>query len=170
MKNRPTQMHWLTMLAANWATSMAIAQLPFTIDASFQTGINSSYVASIQIMNNSNILVTGLTNFTTNDLNDYYGSIQLFDNGSRNATFPSFPLTTGNGELKKWNDSYYVIAGQEVNRLLSNGYIDTNFGPMFEDEYFTSLQAGDFHVFNDGRIIFRGQHLLNDTVRDFEGV
>ena len=158
------------MLAANWATSMAIAQLPFTIDASFQTGINSSYVASIQIMNNSNILVTGLTNFTSNDLNDYYGSIQLFEDGSRNATFPTFPLTTGNGELKKWNDKYYVIAGQEVNRLFSNGYVDTDFGPMFEDEYFSSIQAGDFHIFNDGRILFSGQHLLDDTIRDFEGV
>jgi|JI10StandDraft_1071094.scaffolds.fasta_scaffold52092_2 hypothetical protein len=163
-------MHSLLLVAAFLAATNSSAQQAFQLDPSFQVGISSSYVASIQIMNNSNILVTGLTNFTSNDLNDYYGSIQLFEDGSRNATFPAFPLTTGNGELKKWNDKYYVIAGQEVSRLLSNGYVDADFGPMFEDEFFSSLQAGDFHIFNDGRILFSGQHLLDDTVRDFEGI
>ena len=36
--------------------------------------------------------------------------------------------------------------------------------------YFASLQGGDYHVFNDGRVVMSGQHLLMDSIRGFEGI
>jgi uncharacterized delta-60 repeat protein len=159
----------LTLLATVLVASKAWPQMPFSLDASFQTSIFSSYVSSIGMMSDEGLLLSGRINFTPDPLQNNLGSARLMLDGSRDATFPTFPLTNGGGKITPWAGQYYVIAGQTVRRLLPNGYLDNTFAEMESDPYFSSLQAGDYHVFPDGRVLFAGTFLLDDTARDFVG-
>lgn len=163
------RMRLLTLLATILVASKAWPQMPFSLDASFQTSIFSSYVSSIGMMSDESLLLSGRINFTPDPLQNNLGSARLFLDGNRDDSFPTFPLTNGGGKITPWVGQYYVIAGQSVRRLLPNGYLDNTFAEMESDPYFSSLQAGDYHVFPDGRVLFAGTFLLDDTARDFVG-
>jgi hypothetical protein len=152
------------------AATNSVAQTSFELDPSFQVGINSSYVASISLMNDGMILVSGMLNFTESGINGDRGSARLFSNGYNDGSFPTFPQTTGGGTIIPWSQGYYVSVGQTIRRLLQNGFIDNEFISMNLGPYFAALQGGDYHVFNDGRIVVSGQHLLMDSTRGFEGI
>jgi uncharacterized delta-60 repeat protein len=157
------------MLATALVASMAFSQAPFELDGSFQTAIRSEYVSSMMVMGDGGLLLSGQINFTESPLSNNLGSARLFTDGSRDEAFPLWPITAGGWKLARWGDQYYVGNGQEIRRLYSNGYTDNSFGPMSACPYFSSLQAGDYHVFPDGRVVFTGTHLLNDTALDFVG-
>jgi hypothetical protein len=157
-------------VAAARAATNSVAQQGFELDPSFQVGINSSYVASLEIMQNDKILISGFVNLSNNDLLNNRWSLRLFENGSNDGNFPDFPYTAGGGQITKWNNSFYVMAGQSVRRLDNIGFIDNSYIEMNIGPYFSALQGGDYHVFNDGRVLFSGQHLLDDPIRGFEGI
>ena len=40
---------------------------------------------------------------------------------------------------------------------------------MINSPYFTAIQGGDYHVFDDGRVLITGSHNLSDSIRGFMG-
>ena len=163
-------MHNVLLVAALVAATNSVAQQGFELDPSFQVGINSSYVASVEIMQNDRILVSGFLNLSNNDLLNNRWSLRLFENGLNDGIFPDFPLTAGGGEIVKWMNGFYIMAGQTVRRLDGSGFVDNAFIEMNTGPYFAALQGGDYHVFNDGRVLVSGQHLLMDSIRGFEDI
>lgn len=61
------------------------------------------------------------------------------------------------------------MGGHNVQRILMSGLPDPSFILMNYGPYFSSFQAGDYHVYPDGRILMSGLHFLSDTVRGFTG-
>jgi len=141
-------------------------QAPFSLDTTFRTSIQNQYVNSIHLLSDGCVFLSGNIRFP-GDVS-FRGSAKLLANGQRDLSFPSFPLTTGGGEITPWNDRFYVDNGL-VRRMTPEGLIDPSFIMMNNGPYFTSLQPGDHHVYPDGRVLLSGKHTLDDTARGFVG-
>ena len=147
------------------ATASASAQVPFSLDTTFRTAIQSQYVNSLALLPDGKLLLSGMIRFP-GDINAR-GSARLLASGQRDLSFTYF---TGGGKLTPWNDNFYVSVGQEVRRLFPTGQTDASFVGLSASPYFSSLQGGDYHVYPDGRVLISGQHILSDAVRGFEGL
>jgi hypothetical protein len=157
----------LLLVAALVAATNSAAQQSFDLDPSFQTTIDQDYVSSVVALADGRILVSGMLVFTGGNPFIPRGGALMNSNGSVSSGFNEYPPI--NGPITPWSDRYYA-GGGTVRRFLPNGIQDPTFISMNLGPYFLSLQGGDYHVFTDGRILFSGQHLLDDTVRDFEGI
>jgi uncharacterized delta-60 repeat protein len=146
----------------------AIGQVPFDLDTSYRTVIDVQYVNSVQPLSDGKLLISGRVRLPGE--NFYRGSARLLSDGELDGSFPPFPLTTGNGEIVRWMDGYYVGTGGGVRRLDGTGLIDPTFILMNDGPYFTSLQGGDYHVCPDGRVLMSGAHMLDDPIRGFQGL
>lgn len=143
------------------------AQAPFSLDTTFRTSFVSQNVNDMVFLPDGKLLLSGRMRFP-GDQNDR-NSVRLFPNGQQDMVFPTFPSTTGGGRFVPWQDRIYVQAGATVRRLTNEGLIDNSFSPMFTDPLFLSGQGGDFHVFQDGRVVISGTHVLRDSIRGFLG-
>lgn len=160
--------HNVMLVAAALAATSSVAQQNFDLDPTFQTTIDQDYVSSVVALTDGDILVSGRLRFSGEGAFDYRLGTLLQPTGARRSGFSAFPSM--GGKVVIWQDRFYAAAGQSVLRSQSNGIQDPTFIAMNLGPYFLSLQGGDYHVFPDGRILFSGQHLLDDTVRDFEGL
>ena len=153
-------------IAALWAATSAAAQQPFDLDPSFEMNLVDEYVSSLLIDDQGGVLLSGRLTFT--DLEFQRRNGRVFPNGVRDGAYYTSGL--GGGKLAAWSDArVYVATDQTVRRLNADGTQDPSFIEMNLGPYFSSLQGGDYHIFPDGRVLFTGTHLLNDTVRGFVG-
>ena len=159
----------LLLSASMWAGHSARPQQPFDLDTTFRTEVNTWYVSSLAPLPDGRVFLSGMIRFPGDPGGSFRGSAMLLADGSRDLSFPVFPLTTGAGKVTPWNDQYYVATTQTVRRLDEDCLIDPSFIHMNNDPYFSSLQGGDYHVYPDGRILMSGVHNLSDSIRGFEG-
>lgn len=141
-------------------------QLPFDLDTTFRTEINSWYVSSILPQADGKTIVSGQIKFP-GDLSFRSGT-RLNTDGSLDPTF-AYPAYMG-GKLLAWNGKVYQRNGHLVRRSWPDGTLDPTFIMMNNGPYFSSLQGGDYHVYPDGRILMSGVHVLSDSIRGFEGL
>ena len=144
---------------------VASAQWNFRLDTSFRTSITEQYVNSLDVMPNGKLLLSGQIKFP-GDMGSARGSARLLENGQQDLTFTTF---IGGGKLTTWNDQYYVAVGQGLRRLNNQGYLDPTFVSLNTGPYFFPIQGGDYHVFQDGRVLITGSHHLSDSIRGFVG-
>lgn len=122
---------------------------------------------SVLPLQDGRLLISGRIRFPGDSFDR--GSARLLANGLQDLSFPTFPLTNGGGKLTKWQDRSYVSLTATVRRLDPEGLIDPAFLDMNQAPYFSSFQGGDYHVFEDGRVVLGGRHMLSDTIRGFVG-
>lgn len=154
-------------IAALWAATSAAAQQPFDLDPSFETQLTQEYVTSVLVVEDGKLVVSGSMVFEGNSIFEPNYGARLTANGTRDPSFVDYPPM--GGKLTRWGDKIYSVAGQLVYRMSIDGITDQSFDTMSDYPLFSSLQAGDYHIFPDGRVLFTGTHLLNDTVRGFVG-
>lgn len=152
------------IIAAALQCPQALGQWSFMLDTSFRTTIQDRAVNSIALLENGQILASGMIRFP-GDMS-FRGSARLNVNGSRDLTFADF---NGQGKLTPWQSKHYVAIAATVRRLHSNGYLDPSFISMNTGPYFNALTGGDYHVFPDGRVLLSGSHILSDTARGYVG-
>lgn len=157
----------MKLVAALAAATSAAAQQPFDLDPSFETQLIQEYVTSAIVVEDGKLVVSGRMVFEGNSIFIPNYGARLDADGSRDISFSEYPSM--GGRLTRWNDFIYSAAGQTVRRLSLDGATDPTFISMNLGPYFSSLQGGDYHVFPDGRVLFAGTFLLDDTARDFVG-
>lgn len=112
------------------------------------------------------MLVSGGIQFPGSTYSTYLA--RLNPDGSRDLTF--FESNYGGSTITRWNERFYAEGGTTVRRFLMDGQLDPSFIEMNSGPYFSSLQAGDFHIYPDGRVLLAGTHDLRDTVRGYNGL
>lgn len=146
------------------ASVTMLAQQPFDLDPSFTTAIQAERVSSIHVFPDGGALLSGAIRFPGDTWDRL--TAKVLPNGSRDLTFP---YTYGGGEITPWEGRFYVGSGQAVRRIWIDGSEDTGYD-MFEPfDEFTPGQAGNYHVFEDGRVLLCGTHLLDDSIHGYEG-
>jgi hypothetical protein len=137
------------------AATAAAAQQPFNLDPTFRTNIMGNFVLSIAPMVDGTILLSGaikLPNYPLFPL----GLAKIQSNGSLINSY----LGPGGGiGIVPWQDKFYVYGGIPY-RLLADGQQDTTFkrNEICTGLYYTPEQAGDYHVFPDGRVVLCGTY------------
>lgn len=164
--NLPTVYRTLHAVAVISAATAATAQWSFVLDTTFRTVITQKNVNAAILLPDSGLFLSGRIRFP-GDLSDR-GGAKFLQDGSRDLTFPQFPLTTGAGKIVPWSGQFYVSAAG-VRRMTPGGLIDQSFITMNASPYFYSFTYGDYHVYADGAVLASGQHLLSDSTRGFVG-
>jgi len=125
------------------------------------------YVASIHPLSDGKLIISGRFRFP--GVENEKRTARIDASGDLDPFYSATAL--GGGTLKPWdNDLVYVGTAQTVRRLLPNGNQDLSFIEMNLGRYFLSLQGGDYHVYPDGRVLMSGAHVLEDSIRAFEGL
>jgi uncharacterized delta-60 repeat protein len=164
------------MVALAVAASLC-AQAPFALDTTFRTGFIWNHpgvygISSVLPLPDGKMLASGVMRYP-GELEDRR-FVRLLPDGSRDMSFPPpGPGTNvgGGGKITPWNDRLYVANNYAVRRVLYSGHVDTSFAVgMGVIPYFSPFEAGDFHVFPDGRMVISGRHILSDTIRGFLNV
>ncbi|MFZ1694978.1 MAG: T9SS type A sorting domain-containing protein [Flavobacteriales bacterium] len=154
------------LLAAAVATSVAHPQQPFNLDVSFSTSIGQQYVSSVLPLADGSVVASGIMRFD-GELSDMR-LVKLLPSGTRDESFYNSGL--GQGKLVPWDSGlFYVASASTVRRILPTGYQDPAFIALNSGPYFSSFQGGDYHVFEDGRVVLGGRHMLSDSIRGFVG-
>lgn len=154
----------LHAVAALWAATAAVGQLPFSLDTTFRTEFISKNVNSIALMDSGKVLCSGMMKYP-GDMS-FRGSSRLLNDGSRDMAFTAFQ---GAAKITPWNGLYYVDIGT-IHRLDADGYLDPTFINMNSGPYVSIGAGGGYHVYPDGRILFAGFNDLSDSIRGFMGV
>ena len=155
-----------SMLASCLLANGVRPQFPFDLDTAFRTAMDETYVNSIMLDEDGGLIISGRFRFP--GVQNEKRTVKLDPYGTLDMDFNQSVL--GGGMLTPWNDRIYVATAQTVRRLLPDGLQDLSFIEMNNGPYFTSLQGGDYHVYPDGRVLMSGAHVLDDTVRGFEGL
>lgn len=156
------------LCAAVLRSTVAPAQWNFELDTTFRTEIQHRYVNSLLVDTGGMVITSGVMRYP-GEFSDKR-LVRLYENGLRDETFNNSGL--GGGRLRPWQqDKCYVNAGSIVRRiLLPSGDIDPTFSMGYmQIPYFLNSTGGDYHVFDDGRVLMSGSHLLSDSIRGFEG-
>ncbi len=156
------------LCAAFLTSTVAPAQWNFELDTTFRTEIQHRYVNSLLVDTGGMVITSGVMRYP-GEFSDKR-LVRLYENGLRDETFNNSGL--GGGRLRPWQqDKCYVNAGSIVRRiLLPSGDIDPTFSMGYmQIPYFLNSTGGDYHVFDDGRVLMSGSHLLSDSIRGFEG-
>ncbi|MBV6406167.1 MAG: hypothetical protein GFGODING_02952 [Flavobacteriales bacterium] len=141
------------------------AQQPFDLDTTFRTTIQLSNVNYMLPLDDGSILVSGQVQFP-GDQGPRLGARILHD-GSLDTAYPL--QTYSGGKLVAWNGRVYRGWVNTVRRTWLDGSLDNDFISPDLSPYFTTGQGGDYHVYPDGRLLFSGLHILNDTIRGYVG-
>lgn len=163
MRNLVT-LAWVLCVAA------AAAQQPFDLDTTFRTDIQlngsggAGNVSSMHVFADGSVLLSGSMFFPGEGIARLLAKV--LPDGSRDE---SFPYACGRGRLVPWNDRFYVGCGQAVRRYWPNGIEDDTFDMLAAFDEFTPGQAGNYHVFEDGRVVLTGDHMIHDAAHGFEG-
>ncbi len=152
-------MRYCTALLPLLLAGVLHAQAPFTLDTTFRTNMGLHRNAnSLLALPNGQLIVSGWMQFPGVEFPQLLARLHV--DGSRDATFPIDQA--GGGKLTAWQDRFYVGRSQVVGRFLPDGSLDTDFHLGYQQiPYFLSLQAGDYHVYPDGRVLVSGVHQLN---------
>lgn len=135
----------------------AMAQPPLSVDPSFQTQIQWQYVADLEFLPDGKILVSGHMNFPGMIMPPFRGLARLNADGSLDD---SFTRHGGGGQIRLWENSYYVGIGQSVLRYSMDGDIDPTYSAT---NHFSYYQGGEYHLFPDGSVLLTGLRDLRDT-------
>ncbi len=141
----------------------AFSQWTFKLDTTFRTQITHRNVNSIAVQDDG-IVLSGTIRFPGDMSDRLLTKVDL--SGDQVV---SFPFGYGGGKITEWNDRYYVSVGQGVQRVLTTGITDLAYIGMNDGPYFQSGSGGDYHVFEDGRVLITGNHHLSDSIRGFVG-
>ena len=155
-----------SILVSQLLVGGAQPQYPFDLDTTFRTDMEETFVNSILLDEEGGLIISGRFRFPS--VQNEKRTVRLHSDGTLDMEFNQSVL--GGGTLTPWNDRIYVATTQTVRRLLPDGLQDPSFIEMNTGPYFTSLQGGDYHVYPDGRVLMSGAHMLDDTVRGFEGL
>ncbi len=151
-----------TVAALLLGAATVVAQLPFELDMSFRTYIQNTYVSSVVVMENGQLLLAGEMVFQGEDPFVVSCGARLNSDGSRDALFPLYPSWGCGIGFKQWNDQYYVDTHGLPRRLLPMGSVDPSFQHLNDNApLFSSVQGGDYHVYPDGSIVITGSHTMN---------
>ena len=161
--NLKTSRMVLQAVAAYWAATAAMAQVPLSLDTTFQSTITEKNVNSLALLPNGDVLLSGRVRFP-GDMSDR----PLAKLDPQGTGIPAFPFGYGGAKIRPWNGQFYV-GGGTVRRLLPSGLLDPTFINMNTGPYFEYAAGGDYHVYPDGRILMSGTHTLSDTARGFVG-
>jgi len=149
-----------------WAAT-ACTQVPWQLDPTFRTEIVTENVNSLAILANGQLLISGRINYTNIPGANNWSTMRLNADGSRDETFPPPPQSSGGGgKIVPWQDRFY-IKSTGILRALSNGLRDMQFN-MQNDQYITTLQLEDFHVYPDGSLLIVGGFDL--SYPEYDGV
>jgi len=160
-------LHSMKLVAALAAATSAAAQQPFDLDPSFETQLIQEYVTSAIVVEDGKLVVSGRMVFEGNSIFEPSYGARLHADGTRDVGF--LDAADMGGRVMRWGNRLYCANAQVVRRLNDDGTDDPGFIHMNAGPYFSSLQGGDYHVFPDGRVLFAGTFLLDDTARDFVG-
>ncbi|MBK8582730.1 MAG: delta-60 repeat domain-containing protein [Flavobacteriales bacterium] len=132
-----------------------------------QHGLSTRYVVDLMPLADGKVLISGPITYPGENINQPRYGARLNADGTRDLTFNSYPGM--GGRMVSWEDHFYCGAGQTVRRLQMDGTLDQGFIPLNSGPYL-SLQGGDYHVYPDGRVLMSGAHVLEDSIRAFEGL
>ena len=155
---------YLAALVILAAQKKANTQQPFNLDTSFRLNAPARYINDILPLPDGDVIVSGQIKFPGEW--SYHSGVRLNSDGSRDLAFAEAYM--GN-KLKPWNGKIYAGNGAGVRRNWYDGNLDASFD-MANSPYYGPIQAGDYHVYPDGRILMSGAHLLQDSIRGFEGI
>ena len=96
--------------------------------------------------------------------------VRLLPNGDRDETYYNSGL--GGATLKQWQNERFYVGGPYNPRRIwhATGQNDNSFKVGISAiPYYSPLQGGDYHVFEDGRVLVTGHHILSDSIRGFVG-
>ncbi|MBL8001085.1 MAG: T9SS type A sorting domain-containing protein [Flavobacteriales bacterium] len=162
---RSAWLRLLALVAAICAATAGRAQAPFDLDPGFVVDIYKRYVSSVLVLPDGRLYISGEF-YYPGDIS--YRSIgRLLPNGQPDPSF--LPTNGGGGKITPWGSGFYVTSGPGVRRWTLNGTIDSQFS-MINTPYFGAIQAGDYHVYPDGRVLFSGAHELSDSIRGYQGI
>lgn len=147
------------------AAMQGYAQQPFDLDTSFRSTILLSNVNSVLPWEDGSIHLSGQIQFP-GDSGPRLGARLLAD-GTLDTGFPLG--TFRGGKLTKWNGRIYQGWVNTIVRAWPDGSLDTGFMNPNLAPYVMIGQGGDYHVYPDGRLLFSGQHILQDSIRGFVG-
>ena len=160
---KETSRRILLTMAAVLVAIGAFSQWTFKLDTTFRTQITHRNVNSIAVQDDG-IVLSGTIRFPGDMSDRLLTKVDL--SGDQVV---SFPFGYGGGKITEWNDRYYVSVGQGVQRVLTTGITDLAYIGMNDGPYFQSGSGGDYHVFEDGRVLITGNHHLSDSIRGFVG-
>ena len=153
-------------MAASLAAIVSFSQWQFKLDTAFRTQIIHEYVNSLILQPDGKLIVSGVMRFPS-EISDKRLVRTLVD-GTRDESYNNSGL--GGGKLAPWlNGKFYVGSGQGVRRILQSGQNDPSYILLSQSPYVTPIQGGDYHVFEDGRVLITGSHQLSDSIRGFVG-
>jgi len=151
-----------TVAALLLGAATAVAQEPFDLDLSFRTNIQNTYVSSVVVLENGQLLLAGEMVFQGEDPFVVSCGARLNSDGSRDALFPLYPSWGCGIGFKRWNEQYYVDTQGLPRRLLPTGSVDPSFQHLNNNApLFSSFQGGDYHVYPDGSVVITGSHTMN---------
>jgi len=153
-------------VAAICAATAGRCQAPFDVDPGFVCTIYKTNVASVLPLSDGSILVSGNMRFSGQSSDCRITKLDSY--GTQETTFHTSSL--GGGKLTNWNGLFYVGTDQSIRRILPSGFLDSTFIPLNNGPYFSSLQAGDYHIYPDGRVLLGGVHTLQDSIRGYIGL
>ncbi len=143
-------------------TTRGLAQDAFDLDVSFLTTVQHTYVSSVAVMDNGQLLVSGEMLFQGADPFVSSCGARLNSDGSRDALFPLYPPWGCGKVIRRWNDRFYVDTYGLPRRLLPDGLLDPTFQHLNDNApLFSSFQGGDYHVYPDGSVVITGSHTMN---------
>ncbi|MDQ3100681.1 MAG: hypothetical protein M3R08_04795, partial [Bacteroidota bacterium] len=156
----------LSTMAAALAAIVAFSQWQFKLDTTFRTEIIHENVNSLILQPNGELIASGIMRFP-GEMSDKR-LVRLLADGTRDESYNNSGL--GGGKLQPWlNGKFYVGSGQGVRRILPSGQNDPDYILLSQSPYITASQGGDYHLFEDGRVLITGSHNLSDSIRGFVG-
>ena len=155
-----------TVLANAGCLESSTAQQPWSVDTTFRIDAQERGASSVIPLPDGKVIVSGGIQFPGNANTTRLSRLNA--EGSRDLSF--FESGFGGSTITLWNDRFYAEGGTTVRRFLMDGQLDPTFIEMNSGPYFSSLQAGDFHIYPDGRVLLAGAHDLQDPVRGYNGL
>ncbi len=155
-------------VAAVLAAIAVKGQWQFSLDTTFRTQIIQQNTNSILLLPDGKLIASGIMRFT-DEFSDKR-LVRLLPDGTRDESFYSSGL--GGGKTLPWQpDRFYVQGSFTPRRIwtdtgLNDGSFAVGSGAI---PYFLPNSGGDYHVFEDGRVVITGNHHLSDSIRGFTG-
>jgi uncharacterized delta-60 repeat protein len=142
----------LPALTALIVASAGHGQHAWVVDTTFHTDIEWRTISDIEFMPDG-LLLSGEMKFE-NDLG-LYGTALL---GAAGLRVGDFQQGAGGGSIGLWADRYYIGIGAGVKRKYYDGTADWSYSS--ESIFISSVHAGKFHTYPDGKVLMTGGHDL----------
>ncbi len=158
-------------VAALAAATATAAQQPFDLNTGFTTPFQKIVVGDVLERPDGKIIISGGFVPPGGDPTSPFGGGLLEADGSWIPKPANRPIVDWyfymSQKMVPWGDRFYCGVGQGIVRYWMDGTWDSAY-PVYDPKN-SGGQAGDFHVFPDGRLLLAGNYWLRDSIRGFVG-